>query len=179
MKKSLLALSLGLLSATGMSSAFANGTINFEGRITQDTCPIDVRNPNDGSSSSVVKMGTVPAVKFTATGQEYAGKGFSLVIPDIADCKGATNEANVMFSGASSTGDYFDLNPGNDSAKNVVIAVRDVSNGLVKPGVPTADTPLAASGETIIPFMAYYRSTANSVEAGVASADVSFTVNIL
>ncbi|MBC3500399.1 type 1 fimbrial protein [Pseudomonas sp. SWRI59] len=179
MKKSLLALSLGLLSATAMNTAFANtGIINFEGSITADTCPITIIDPGNGASNSV-DMGSVPAASFTAANQERVGKRFNVVIPDQQECKGTSNEANVLFAGsADSSGSYFAIKSGANAADNIAIAIRDSNSNLLVPGTQSADMPLAASGDTVIPFYAYYRSIGFPVDAGEANADVNFTVTI-
>lgn len=181
MKKSLLALSLGLAAGVAGTSAFANtGTINFEGKITASTCPIDIVNPADGSIGNQVKMGSVEAGRFTATGQEHGGKGFALRVPDSAGCLiTPTSKASVTFNGtADSTGNYFAVTPTADGAKNVVIVLKDKTGSPVAPNSASAEYDLNDTGPTDLRFDAYYRSTAASVSAGVASADVQFVVDI-
>ncbi|MBC3479737.1 fimbrial protein [Pseudomonas capeferrum] len=179
MKKSLLALSLGLLSATAMNTAFANtGIINFEGSITADTCPITIIDPGSGANNSV-DMGSVPAASFTAANQERVGKRFNVVIPDRDECKGTNNEANVLFAGGTDlSGNFFAIKSGPDTADNIAIAIRDRNSNLLVPGTESANMSLAPSGETVIPFYAYYRSLGENVTAGEAKADVNFTVTI-
>lgn len=181
MNKSILALSLGLISAIGASSVYATtGTINFEGRITANTCPIEVINPGDGSVGNLVKMGTLAASQFTGLGQEYSGKRFGLRVADGAACSLTSNEATVTFSGTADTsGDYFAVTPTQDGAKGIAIVLRDHTGSIVKPGAASAAYPLNDTGVTDMIFNAYYRSTAAAVTAGAASADVQFTVDII
>ncbi|VVO42893.1 fimbrial protein [Pseudomonas fluorescens] len=181
MKKSLLALSLGLAAGLAGTSVFANtGTINFEGMITSSTCPIEVVNPEDGSIGNQVKMGSVDASRFTAVGQEYTGKSFALRVSGAPGC-GVTpsSTAKVTFNGtADPTGNYFAVTPTADGAKGVVIALRDKSAASIAPGSASVDYDLNDSGSTDMVFNAYYRSTALTVTAGAASADVQFIVAI-
>ncbi|MNF19469.1 fimbrial-like adhesin protein SfmF [compost metagenome] len=57
--------------------------------------------------------------------------------------------------------------------------IRDKDNSSIGPGTVSADYELNDTGPTDLRFDAYYRSTAATVTAGVASADVQFIVNIL
>nr|WP_256675807.1 fimbrial protein [Pseudomonas sp. R5(2019)] len=165
------------------TSAFANtGTINFEGRITSGTCAIEIVNPTDGTVGSLVKMGTVNASQFTGIGQEYNGKAFILRVKagSGSSCTIPTGStATVTFSGiADTSGDYFAINSGLDVATGVAISLRDNNRAALKPGVESAEYDLVTGGETDLRFNAYYRSTAQTVTAGIASADVGFVVAI-
>ncbi|MFJ4443659.1 fimbrial protein [Pseudomonas sp. NPDC089422] len=181
MKKSVVALSLGLLTLTAGTSAFANtGTLDFEGRITAGGCPIEIVNPGDGSVGSTIRLGDLPASQFKSVGEEYVGKRFELVIRDGAACGLADNTATVKFAGtADPTGDYFAVTPTSDGAKGVAISLRDQNNKGVKPNSVTDAFDLNNTGETRLPFDAYYRSTAATVTAGAASATVSFVLDII
>jgi major type 1 subunit fimbrin (pilin)/fimbrial protein len=181
LKKTLLVLSLGLAAGVAGTSAFANtGTINFEGRITASTCPIEIVNPADGSIGNQVKMGNVEASRFTAVGQEHGGKSFALRVPDNSGCNiTPTSKASVTFNGtADPSGNYFALTPTADAAKGAVIALKDRTGIPLVPGSSSADYDLNDSGSTDLPFYATYRSTALVVTAGMASADVQFVVDI-
>jgi type 1 fimbria pilin len=114
MKKHLLALSLGLSVALAGTSAFANtGTLNFEGKITSSTCPIEVVNPEDGQVGNQVKMGSIEASRFTASGQEFSGKRFGLRVKGGAGYVKPSTQASLSFllSGShleeSGTGNQF------------------------------------------------------------------------
>ncbi|MDN4548023.1 fimbrial protein [Pseudomonas sp. C32] len=179
MKKTLLALTLGLAS----TSAFANtGPIHFEGKITASTCPITIVNPEDGMPGSLVRMGSVDASLFTGPGQEQTGSGFILRIPGGGAC-GVTpdSKANVIFQGgADDTGDFFTVTPPTaGGAENVVIVIRDKDNTAIAPNIVSPDYELNDTGVTDLRFDAYYRSTTASVTAGAASATVQFIVDII
>jgi major type 1 subunit fimbrin (pilin)/fimbrial protein len=180
LKVSLFALSLGLAASLAGTSALANtGTLNFEGKITSSTCPIQVVNPEDDTTGSQVKMGSIDAKRFTAPGQEYSGKSFALRIPDRAGCALTGTEAKVKFNGAAdATGKFFAVTPTADGAKNVVIVLKDRTGASIDPGNDSAAYTLNATGRTDMVFNAYYRSTLATVEAGTASADIHFVVDI-
>ncbi|MBH3411716.1 MULTISPECIES: fimbrial protein [Pseudomonas] len=179
MKKSLVTLSLGLLTGLAGNAAFAyTSSISFEGRITPESCPIEVVNPGDGSADDNVYMGDIPAGRFTAANVEVRGAAFAIRVPDKASCSITEDNAFVKFDGdADASGNYFRVNPGADSAQNVSIVIKDVTNKSIKPGETSEDYLLNASGPTDLRFDAYYRSTAATVTAGAASANVRYTVD--
>lgn len=183
MKKSLLALSLGLAASLAGTHAFANpGLINFEGMITNSTCPIDVVNPGDGSIGNLVKMVGVEASRFTAVGQELGGKGFVLRVKGGSGCvldPINPNVAKVTFTGPTDiSGSYFAVTPTADGAKGVAIALRDGKGALLSSGVASAEYPINADRPTDLRFNASYRSILPTVIAGAASADIQFSVAV-
>ncbi|WP_445379934.1 fimbrial protein [Pseudomonas syringae] len=185
MNKMLSVLGLALattLSATVVSANPGTGTLRFEGKITATTCPIEVVNPGDGSIGNLVNMGSVEASRFTGIGQELSGKSFALRVNDDGSCgltAGDPNTAKVTFIGnADSSGDYFAVTPTADGAKGVAIVIKDQTGTSIKPGDASAAYPLVEGGITDMVFNAYYRSTASTVQAGAASADVQFVVAI-
>ena len=180
-KKTLLALSLGLTASLLGASAFANtGTVKFEGKVTSSTCPIQIVNPDDGSVGDHVKMGSVDASRFTAAGQEHGGKRFALRVSGGAGCSiTAGSVANTTFIGVpDASGNYFQVTPGADGARNVSISLRDQRGVSIAPGSSSADYDLNVGAPTDMDFYAYYRSTATAVTAGVASADIQFVVAV-
>ncbi|PHX52659.1 pilus assembly protein [Pseudomonas syringae pv. syringae] len=92
---------------------------------------------------------------------------------------GDPNTAKVTFIGnADSSGDYFAVTPTADGAKGVAIVIKDQTLTSIKPGSQSAPYALIEGGATDMVFNAYYRSTAATVQAGAASADVQFVVAI-
>lgn len=183
MRLSLFRLPLGFALAMAATSAFATtGTINFEGKITSSTCPIEVVNPGDGSVGNLVKMVDVEATRFTAVNQDRGGKPFSLRLVPGAGCglsAEAPNKATVSFSGlADASGEFFAVRDTADAAKGVVIVIKDKSGSAVKNGAASVAYDLSETTPTDMQFDAFYRSIAAKVTAGTASADIAFVVSI-
>jgi len=175
-KKSLLALSLGLAAGLTGTSAFANtGNILFEGRITTSTCPIQIINPEDQQSGNHVNMGTVDASHFGAIGSELPGKGFILRINGTTCPIVKDDVAKVTFTGAPA-GNFFAVKPG--GASGVAIALKDITTNNLAPGAASADYPLIPGVINDMRFDALYRKTEATVTAGAASADIQFVVDI-
>ncbi|AXQ49105.1 fimbrial protein [Pseudomonas sp. SAR267] len=177
MKKSLLALSAGVILSTAGTSAFANtGNIIFQGSITDVTCPI-VISPPGGGAGTTIDMGALPKAAFGGNvGVDVNQKRFELIVPDKSECASLGDEVHVTFSGTADGTDnnYFAVT-GASPAPGVALGLKDWSDTLVAPGSPSTPQPLQASGETRLPFTAYYRSVA-TVGAGNASANLNFTV---
>ena len=183
MKKTLMALSFGLAASLAGTSALANpGIINFEGVITNSTCPIDVVNPGDQSVGNLVKMVSVEASRFTAVGQEYGGKDFILRVKGGSGCvldPTKPNIAKVTFNGTTdASGDYFAVTPTTNGAKGVVIALRDQKGKLLSSGKESDPYALFADRPTDLKFDATYRSTLAAVVGGPASAAIQFSVTV-
>lgn len=182
MIKHVYALTLGLAAALSGTSAFAStGTINFEGQITSNTCPIEVVNPGDGAIGGLVKMGLIEATRFTAVGTELSGKSFALRVTDNGNCglTGIDDVAKVTFNGTSdASGKYFAVTPTAEGATGVAIVIKDKTGLPLDPGTQSAAYDLIEDGTTDMIFNAYYRSLTASVGAGTASADVQFVVAI-
>jgi len=179
MKKSVIAVTIGLLSGLIGSSAFAS-SVFFEGRITPETCPIEIVNPEDGSVDNRLAMGEVPQGHFTAAGKEVNGPTFAVRIPDKASCNITEDQANVTFEGdPDGSGNYFAVAPVVGAAKGVSIVIRDITNASIAPGGKSTDYDLNSTGATDLKFRAAYISTAATVTAGPASAHVRYTVDYL
>jgi len=175
-------LSMGIaLSLFGTSVFATTGTINFEGKITSSTCPIEIVNPGDGSIGNLVKMVDVEASRYTAVDQDRGGKPFSLRLTPDSGCGLAvppdTNTATVTFSGLAD-GDHFAIRSSADAAQGVAIVIKDKTGSSVKNGDASAEYALSSTDPTDMQFEAFYRSTAANVKAGVASADIAFVVKI-
>ncbi|MBO9549835.1 fimbrial protein [Pseudomonas sp.] len=179
MKKSLVTLSLGLLTGLAGNVAFASsGSIAFEGSITPETCPIEIVNPGDGSVNDRVNMGDIPMGRFTAANMEIRGASFNIRVPDRGVCGITENNAFVKFDGAAdASGNYFKIDPVAGAATNVSIVIKDATNTSIGPGSTSTDYVLNTTGPTDLRFDAYYRSTATGVTAGPASAKVRYTVD--
>ncbi|MFG0841002.1 fimbrial protein, partial [Pseudomonas sp. FYR_5] len=150
----------------------------FEGRITPETCPIEIVNPGDGNVSDRVAMGEIPMGRFPAANVEVRGASFNIRVPDKTVCGISEDNAFVKFDGAAdASGDYFSIGTSAGTAENISIVIRDSSKASIKPGGTSVDYPLNATGPTDLRFDAYYRSTASTVTHGLASAQVRYTVD--
>ena len=182
MKLSLLTLPLGLALSFAVNSAFATtGTINFAGKITSATCPIEIVNPETGVVGNLVPMGEVDASAFTSVGTQAGGRGFQMRITPNSVCVMDPTKLNATVTFTSvqgGGGDHYGIKPVLDAAKGVAVAIQDLSGSLIPSGSTSAVYPLSETDPTLMYFVATYISTQAAVSAGPADADVSFSVNI-
>jgi major type 1 subunit fimbrin (pilin) len=185
MKKTLLALPLGLAFAMAGQSAFANtGTITFTGRIDAGTCPITIVDPITGPSSAIL-VGYPNVAEFPAIGSESVGREFQLKIKPGAGCPTSDTSATVTFSaangGAGTGGLLYGLKTLPGAATGIAVAIKDNLGALVDNGVASKSYPVSGSIDSTLSFRAVYKSylAPAALTAGPAEADVNFTVTIL
>ncbi len=182
MKQSLLALPLGLvLGLAATSAAATTGTINFEGMITNTTCPIEIINPETGAPGNLVRMGRVASSLFTIIGNEAGHRDFAMRVTPGIGCTSPTS-ATVKFTGvhgATGTGNTLHaLRTGTGYASGIGLAIKDNKGALIGYGADSADYPLDDTDPTDMRFTAAYKSTSASVISGAAQVEVAFIVNI-
>ena len=134
MKLSLLTLPLGLALSFSVNSAFATtGTINFAGKITSATCPIEIVNPETGVVSNHVPLGEVDVSAFTSVGIQAGGRGFQMRITPSSVCvmdPGKLNATVTFTSVQGGGGDHYGVKPVLGAAKGVAVAINDLTGTL-------------------------------------------------
>jgi len=182
MKQSFLALPLGLLLGMAATSAFATtGTINFEGMITDITCPIEIINPETGAPGNLVRLGRVAKSQFAAVGDEGGHRDFAMRVTPGAGCTAPT-KATVKFTGvhgsAGAGNTLHALRSGGGYASGLGLAIKDNKGALIGYGVESAEYALDENDPTDMRFTAAYRSILPAVGTGAAQVEVAFVVNI-
>lgn len=178
MKKTLLALTLGLAS----NAALANtGSINFYGQVHAGTCPIEIIDPSTGLPVARVNMGNVSVSQFTAVGDEAASRAFGMRVTPGAGCvvapgSNATVTFTAAYGGAGTGGTLYALEPG--GANNLALIIKDNAGTPVNNGLASKDYPLDDTNPTTMIFSAAYKSIGTAVTAGTANTDVQFLVDI-
>lgn len=182
MKLSLLTLPLGLMLSVAVTSAYATtGTINFAGKITSATCPIQIINPETGLEDNTVPMGEVDVSEFTSVGTQRGGGGFQMRITPDSVCVMDPSKLNATVTFTSvqgGGGDHYGIKHVSGAATGVAVAIKDFTGALIPSGSTSAIYPLNETDPTLMYFVASYISTQATVTAGPAQADVNFSVNI-
>jgi major type 1 subunit fimbrin (pilin) len=181
MKKSLLALTLGLAAGLAGTSAFAGtGQVNFTGNIVAATCPIDAIDPGTGATGPL-NLGTVAVADFGGIDKEAGGREFALRIKDGAVCSfSAGDTATVQFTSthgnAGTTGKYYGIQTG--GATGVALTIKDNDGKHIDSATQSKPYPLNATGETRMIFHAKYRSTSAAVVPGPVIANINFVATL-
>lgn len=174
-----ISLALALMAAS--TAAMANtGTIQFKGKITDATCPIEVIDPISGGNGSMIQLGNFSKDYFTGANARTPARSFQLWIKDGTACGFVPgDEVDVTFTGLDGADtDYYLTKQGADAAKGIAVALRDRTSTDVKPGTPSAKYPVVDDGETFLNFSAAMAATTATVTAGSVDADVMFVVNL-
>jgi len=174
------AIFVGVL-ALSSSVYAADGTINFTGDISANTCTID--GDAAGAASKTVALGSVPASALSALGQTAGNKQFTLVL---SDCSTALTTVAARFESlelASADG-RLKLSPpagATPNAENVEIVLYD-NNGNMQPvnGEIPAGSYIELTGTTTkaatLNYIAAYYATGEAT-VGPANSVVSYTLS--
>ena len=174
MKLLYLVSSIGLVALS--SSVFAaDGTVNFTGSITANTCTID---GSTGAATKTVDLGSVPASALSAVGQTAGNKAFSFVL---TGCSAGAAKVAARFESlvASPTGYLALTNAGQAGvAQNVQVGIYDAAGTLqpVNGTVPTTSYVDVTSGNATLNYTAAYYATGQAT-VGTANAQVAYTLS--
>ncbi|MGP2504113.1 fimbrial protein [Pantoea ananatis] len=170
----LLALCMGIsgLSYAETPISGPGGTIHFTGSITNSPCAVVLNNGYE----QTVPLNQVSARAFSKAGDTGPKKTFDIILEncDVSTYKNATLSFNGQTDGNNKVLQL--TNNGSNTAQGIGIQVTDVNNNPVSfDGTPTPATKLV-SGKNTVSFTASYISTAATVTAGDANADMTFTL---
>lgn len=182
MKTSFFAVPFGLALSLAVTSAFAaDGRINFTGKISSATCPIEIVNPENGNVSNLVSLGWVDSSDFKGVDTTAGERAFQMRVTPGSACTldPAKLKATVTFNSVyGGGGDHYGLKPTGTPATGVAVAIQDVTGAFIKNGDTSTVYVLDEKEPTIMDFSAMYIATAATVGAGPADSDVEFTLNI-
>lgn len=169
MKRNIIALSLLALISAGAQAA--DGTINFTGKITDQTCDIGA----GGGAPIAVSMGNIGADQFKAKGDTALPTEFLI---SLKSCPGVPS-VSVKFDGTANAGDdsIIDLTAGSDAAEGIGLQIQEVDGTPIKLLSKSKAVPINA-GNAEAKFRAVYISTADAADitAGDANATASFDI---
>lgn len=160
------------LSQSAMSEILSpNGYVHFYGAVVSGSCSIDTQ-----SLDQSVIMGQVPASTFSAPGSWAEPIAFWI---KLENCDSTVSQtASVAFMGLTDKKDpqVFHAGMGSGSASGVGIGIFDINDKLVIPNtIPLSASAIHDGGNTLF-FSARYRTVSLPVNAGDASAAVTFSV---
>lgn len=159
------------LAALSSSVFAADGTIDFTGSITANTCTID----GGGTATKTVDLGAVPESALAVMGQTAGNQAFSFVL---TGCTASAAKVAARFESIIASPDgYLGLTAA-ATAKNVKIAIYDAAGTLqpVNGVVPTTSYVDLDNGDATLNYTAAYYAT-DVAEAGSADSQVSYTLS--
>jgi major type 1 subunit fimbrin (pilin) len=178
MNRKVLALAV-LVAATGAQVAnAADGTINFNGELVNQTCTIAV----DGVVSPAIATVTLPTIStglLTAAGQSEGRTGFNI---QLSNCVGTATTAAAFFNAGSTVDPVSgNLNNMTGTATNVQLQLVDQQGGaVIKAGstgqiTSTTRNTIDGTGAANMPYAVQYFATGATTPGTVVS---SVTYNV-
>lgn len=175
MKKSLLSVVAFMVSATAVNAYADNGKVKFKGEIVKSTC-----NVVSGDQDKEVYIGKYPTSAFTKTGDVTASKAFTI---SLEKCE--TGTYSLRFDGPTVAGNPNLLSV--DQAGGVGIEILDNEEKIIPINQDsTTDSPWVnitstgtgedQSGTATFNLKARYKSFDDTVTAGSANANATFTI---
>lgn len=171
MKKVLVALAASAAVVSTFSASAADGTINFTGSISNQTCTIE---GNTGTTAKTVTMDRVAASSMAAIGQPAGRKDFSLTL---TGCTGSS--ALVRFEqGAtvdSATGNLINQAAG---GSNVQIQILNANFNPINLQTNANSLSTAITDEAVsMKFYAQYVAATAPATAGQVTSSVQFSMD--
>ncbi|HCU0879710.1 fimbrial protein [Morganella morganii] len=151
------------------------GSINLimKANLVSNACTI-----TPGTMNQTVDLGTWAVKQFQETPRGVPPKQFFI---ELIDCGHLASGVKVKFSGTvdSVNNTLFKLDTGS-TATNIGISILDRNKDVIKPNTETIVYPLRPDATNIpLVFYAQYVATANSVGAGTANSQATFTLEYL
>ncbi|HEK3218856.1 TPA: fimbrial protein [Proteus mirabilis] len=172
MRKSFIAMLIATTSIFASNNILAaDGTIDFTGEIIDNACELAA-----GSDALKVNLGKVsktalPNAKSTAAATKFTIK--------LINCPATVSTASVKFDAESYSGDdtVIALKQESGVATGVGIQIMDDANTVVPLFTASKNYPLKEGVENNLDFIARYIAKTDSVTAGLANANATFTIN--
>ncbi|MCM5696310.1 MULTISPECIES: fimbrial protein [unclassified Leclercia] len=177
-EKNILAVLLTAGSLVSLNALASDGTVQFQGSITDGSCTVDVQN--SGASAGTVVLGNVPKSQFTGVGSTAGGAdGLASIDISLSGCPTTKTAAYVAFDGEYYNGnnDYLKLADYGDTgvATGVAIKLLDGNGTHMKLGVKSAPITLT-NGSANVDFKANYVQVEKDVKEGTANATATLLV---
>ena len=149
----------------------ADGTIDFTGEIIDNACELAA-----GSDALKVNLGTVSKKALPSTGSTAAATKFTI---KLINCPKTVTTASVKFDANSYVGDdsVIALKKESGVATGVGIQITDDANVVVPLFTASKAYPLKENIENNLDFRARYIAKTDSVTAGLANGNATFTIN--
>lgn len=96
-KKNTLFAMLSLTGFVSVSALAADGTVNFQGKISDAPCIVSIPSQDQN-----MMLGTVPSADLATSGDRSTAKNFQI---DLLNCTAAVKSAKISFGGSSPIGD--------------------------------------------------------------------------
>lgn len=171
--KGILAFMLVVVFSPAVVSDIGSINLIMKANLVSNACTI-----TPGTMNQTVDLGTWAVKQFQETPRGVPPKQFFI---ELIDCGHLASGVKVKFSGTVDpvNNTLFKLDAAS-TATNIGISVLDRNKDVIKPNTETIVYPLRPDATNIpLVFYAQYVATANSVGAGTANSQATFTLEYL
>ncbi|WP_454721333.1 MULTISPECIES: fimbrial protein [Cupriavidus] len=163
--------------ATGAQAS--DGTINFTGEVTAQTCRISVNGTETPAAATVV----LPAVSAGTLGDADAMAGLTRFVVGLKDCTGPATSASAFFE----AGPGVDTDRGtltniasSNAAGNVELVLLDAGTGRSIQIGSNQDSTIRhelSGGAVDLPYIVAYRAVGGEVAPGAVTGQVTYSID--
>lgn len=175
MNKKIINSRVQLLSVIAIAVSFgtnaADGTVNFTGAISDQTCVVDA-----SSANLTVDLGTITSSSFSAAGDTASASRFDI---SLSGCPGTFTKVAARFDGASNATnpDLLALTNTGTEASGVAIQLSNIDGSVLSIGQESTQFPIDATASTsTLKFIARYQATSSTITPGDAGSVAQFTI---
>lgn len=149
----------------------ADGSIEFTGEIIDNACELA-----SGSDALKVNLGKVSKTALPSTGSTATATKFTI---KLVNCPKTATTASVKFDAETYLGDdsVIAIKKESGAATGVGIQITDDTNIVVPLFTASKTYPLKENVENSLDFRARYIAKTDSVTAGLANGNATFTIN--
>ena len=176
MKKTIISSVLAVAALAPIASFASDGTINFTGAVTSQTCTI-----NSGASSTFTVA--LPKVATSALATAGAKAGQTAFTIALSNCSPASGNARAFFEAGANVDPVsgrLNIATGAGNATNVQIGLATIAGADIKIGASsgaqgTTPVAIAADGTANLSYLAQYVAT-GAATAGATTSSVTYTI---
>ncbi|MDQ9129791.1 fimbrial protein [Serratia fonticola] len=170
MNKFILSAIAGVLLSSGLAQAASDGTINFQGQLSNNTCEVIV---NGQASNPIVTLPIVSIGQLGSAAQTAGLTGFTLTL---ANCSGSLQTASAFFQAGAAVDVLTGRLNNTGTAQNVSLQLRDgtsTSQTVIKAGnaeqINGNSFVNVKSGSTNLPYFVEYYAEGTTTPGTVVS----------
>ncbi|MFL9880063.1 fimbrial protein [Herbaspirillum rhizosphaerae] len=175
MKKTIISSLLTVAALAPIASFASDGTINFTGSVTSQTCTI-----NSGSSSTfTVSLPKVSASSLATAGAKAGQTAFTIAL---SNCSPASGNARAFFEAGTNVDPVsgrLNIATGAGNATNVQIGLATTAGADIKIGASSGsqntNSVAISGGSANLSYLAQYVAT-GAATAGATTSSVTYTI---
>jgi len=175
MKKTIISSVLAVAALAPIASFASDGTINFTGAVTSQTCTI-----NGGTPNFTVTLPKVSASSLSTAGAKAGQTAFTIAL---TGCSPASGNARAFFEAGTNVdliSGRLNIATGGGNATNVQIGLATTTGTDIKIGASsgaqnTTYVPISAAGTANLSYLAQYVAT-GAATAGATTSSVTYTI---